>query len=192
MATKKCPNGHQYDSSIYGDSCPFCPTSGGGHTKVNNDYNDYGGETRATGGWGGDSGETIPMGDAGIGGHTVIRTVAVGAGDNDSGKKLVGLLVSYSAKASGEVYKVYEGRTIIGRDPSCDISFPGDNHMSMRHLIIQYVAANGSFRIQDQGSSNGTYLNGTAYVMGDVMTLKSNDILVLGSTKLIFMAIPEF
>lgn len=24
MATKKCPNGHQYDTSIYGDNCPFC------------------------------------------------------------------------------------------------------------------------------------------------------------------------
>ena len=34
MATKKCPNGHQYDSSIYGDNCPFCPS---GHTHVNND-----------------------------------------------------------------------------------------------------------------------------------------------------------
>lgn len=34
MATKKCPNGHQYDSSIYGDNCPFCP--GEGHTRVNN------------------------------------------------------------------------------------------------------------------------------------------------------------
>ena len=27
MATKKCINGHQYDSSIYGDNCPFCPSS---------------------------------------------------------------------------------------------------------------------------------------------------------------------
>ncbi len=33
MATKKCPNGHQYDSGIYGDNCPFCPESS--HTRVN-------------------------------------------------------------------------------------------------------------------------------------------------------------
>ncbi len=26
MATKTCPIGHQYDSDIFGDDCPFCPS----------------------------------------------------------------------------------------------------------------------------------------------------------------------
>lgn len=25
MPKKVCPNGHIYDSSIYGDECPLCP-----------------------------------------------------------------------------------------------------------------------------------------------------------------------
>ena len=62
MATKKCPNGHQYDSSIYGDNCPFCPS---GHTHVNNDSES---ETKATmangiGGATGATGATAPMND---------------------------------------------------------------------------------------------------------------------------------
>lgn len=29
MAKNYCPNGHIYDSSIYGDNCPLCPQGGG-------------------------------------------------------------------------------------------------------------------------------------------------------------------
>lgn len=28
MPKKVCPNGHIYDSSIYGDECPLCPKGG--------------------------------------------------------------------------------------------------------------------------------------------------------------------
>lgn len=203
MATKKCPNGHQYDSSIYGDNCPFCPSPNSGHTQAAEDFG--GGETKATGAWdgGGETKATNDWNSSGNnptqamqdydGGHTVIRTVGGPNGSNpDGGRRVVGILVSYTANPAGEVYKVYEGRTLIGRDRTCDISFPNDSHMSGKHLLIQYVEAKGSFRAKDQGSSNGTYVNGTVYVMDEPIELKSNDVIVLGSTKLLFLAIPEF
>ena len=28
MPKKTCPNGHIYDSNIYGDECPLCPKDG--------------------------------------------------------------------------------------------------------------------------------------------------------------------
>ena len=105
MATKKCPNGHQYDSSIYGDNCPFCPQSG--HTQVN--MPGIGAPTAKTeinNNFNGNStpGATAPttpyypgMPDVpgGGGGHTVIRTVGQpGSPNPDGGRKLVGLLVS--------------------------------------------------------------------------------------------------
>lgn len=178
MATKKCVNGHLYDPAIYGDTCPFCPSSNGA-TKVNA-YNqeDYG--TQVIGG----DQPTKPTETIGLDenesseGHTVIHHVGVHAtgetGVNEN-RRLVGLLVSYSAVSSGEVYKVFEGRTTIGRDRTCDIPFPNDNHMSAKHLLIQYVEAKGSFRAQefDKGSANGSYVNGQVYVLGDVIDLKT-------------------
>lgn len=194
MATKKCPNGHQYDSTIYGDNCPFCPNSNG-HTHVNNNFG--GGVTQATMDWSGletAPTETLQHFD-GDGGRTVIRPVGGSDVPNpDGGRRVVGVLASYSSNPAGEVYKVYEGRTTIGRDRTCDIPFPNDSHMSSKHLLIQYVEAKGSFRAQeyDRGSANGSYVNGQVYVLGDVIELKTNDVIVLGGTKFVFLAIPEF
>lgn len=196
MATKKCPNGHQYDSSIYGDNCPFCPESS--HTRVNDSNSGYDGETRATDSWSGSSGDTsatTPYHEDYGGGHTVIRNLdGTGASNPDGGRKVVGLLVSYDTNPAGEIFKIFEGRTTIGRNATCDIAITEDMNMSSEHLLIQYVPAKGSFRAQEygNGSSNGTYVNGVVYVLGDTIDLKSGDVLVLGKTKFLFIAIPEF
>lgn len=193
MATKKCANGHLYDAAIYHDQCPFCPSSSEKKTKVvSGDEED--GKTRPIKDY--DPVEpTIPINDD-EGGRTVIRPVGPdGTSVNEAGgRRMVGLLVSYSASPAGEVFKVYEGRTTIGRDRTCDIPFPGDKNMSSHHLLIQYVSAKGAFRAQeyDKGSSNGTYINGQVYVLGDVVDLKDKDVLVVGGTKFVFLAIPEF
>ena len=196
MATKKCANGHLYDPAIYGDKCPFCP-SPTGSTKVNTDFQEGHG-TKVLGGDEPKPTETIGInGNDAAGGATVIRHVggtATGETGVSENRRLVGLLVSYSANPTGEVYKVYEGRTTIGRDRTCDIPFPNDSHMSAKHLLIQYVEAKGAFRAQeyDKGSANGSYVNGQVYVLGDVIDLKNNDVIVIGGTKFIFLAIPEF
>lgn len=194
MATKKCPNGHQYDSGIYGDNCPFCPESS--HTKVNRAAGGFDGATRPTGDWGsGETGATAPYQNDFGGGHTVIRNLnGTNASNPDGGRKMVGLLVSYDINPAGEIHKIYEGRTTIGRNATCDIAITEDMNMSSEHLLIQYVPAKGCFRAQEfgSGSSNGTFVNGVVYVLGDVIDLKSGDVLVLGKTKFLFLAIPEF
>jgi len=196
MATKKCANGHLYDPAIYGDKCPFCPSSTGS-TKVDTDFQ-YGLGRWVLGGEEPKPTATIGIdGNDAAGGATVIRHVggtATGETGVSENRRLVGLLVSYSANPTGEVYKVYEGRTTIGRDRTCDIPFPNDSHMSAKHLLIQYVEAKGAFRAQeyDKGSANGSYVNGQVYVLGDVIDLKNNDVIVIGGTKFIFLAIPEF
>lgn len=199
MATKTCPNGHKYDSSIYGNNCPFCPNSGD-ETIGNDDFD--GGETRATGGYDDDE-PTAPTGEYDPDGGDGEGTIVIDPSDpsfeepkkkKPSGRRLVGLLVSYSDNPSGEVYKVFEGRTTIGKSRLCDIPFPDDKYMSSNHLLIQYVAAKGEFRAQeyDKGSSNGTYVNGEVYVLGDSITLNNGDVIVLGGTKFKFLAIPKF
>jgi len=48
-------------------------------------------------------------------------------------------------------------KTIIGRDPGCDITLPLE-HLSRQHVILE--VKNGQLHIQDLDSSNGTFLNG--------------------------------
>lgn len=193
MATKKCANGHLYDAAIYGERCPFCP-SPTGSTKVNTGMQDglgtkvLGGEepTQPT--------ETIIDGNDAVGGGTKIRhsdDAVTGKTKIGENRRLVGLLVSYSTNPTGEVYKVYEGRTIIGRDRTCDIPFPNDQQMSSKHLLIQYVGAKGVFKAKDLGSSNGSNVNENIYVMDEAIELKTNDKIVLGDTVLIFLTIPN-
>ena len=190
MATKKCPNGHQYDSSIYGDNCPFCPESS--HTKVNNATGSFDGATRPTGDWVGvETGATALLQDEFGGGHTVIRNLnGTGASNPDGGRKVVGVLVSYSANPAGEVFKIYEGRNIVGRSATADICFSNDDKMSSNHLLILFVEAEGIVWAEDQKSSNGTYINGK-FARG-MVELHTNDVIVLGATKMVFLGVPEF
>lgn len=188
MATKKCPNGHQYDSSIYGDQCPFCPSTPTG-THVNT------ASTRVNSPMGGtptNESPTIPIQaeqNAG-GGRTVIRSVnGTSIGPSDGGRKLVGLLVSYDQSPLGEVYKIYEGRNIIGRGNTCDIPITNDSHISTEHLLILYRNGDNIFWADDMNSSNGSYINGT--FVSEKMKIHTNDIIVIGASKFVFLAIPQ-
>lgn len=62
MATKKCINGHQYDSSIYGDNCPFCPSS---HSTRVLDDDTTTGKTQVLGGNMNAETDTIDLGKSG-------------------------------------------------------------------------------------------------------------------------------
>lgn len=198
MATKKCANGHLYDPAIYGDKCPFCP-SPVGSTKIATTIAPENFGTKVIGEDINVSkpSETIALSNPGndVVGGTVIRrapnATTIDGVTTTENRKLVGLLVSYSANPSGEVYKVYEGRTVIGRDVTCDIPFPNDRHMSSKHLLIQYVEAKGTFKAKDMGSSNGSNVNGNIYVMDETFDLNTNDRIVLGGTIFVFLTIPS-
>lgn len=204
MATKKCPNGHQYDSSIYGDNCPFCPESS--HTRVNPGY----GSTQATvappamptAGINNnpynqmqETAATRPMQDFNnqpiAGGHTVIRTLEGPGNPNvEGGRKVVGILITYSTNPAGDVYKIYEGRNMIGRNNTNDIVISTDEKVSGTHLLIFFNEAEGVFWANDQFSSNGTYINGK-FSRGETQ-IQTNDVIVIGKTKFVFLGVPEF
>jgi hypothetical protein len=204
MAKRTCSKGHIYDSAIYGDNCPFCPSPGtgtvvnngggtdggafsGGGTEVNADF---GGRTQVNGGTA-TSGPTIPMGGGnaggGVAGGTVIRPAGGGTG-TPSGKKIVGLLVTYDTAPSGQVFHIYEGRNYIGRDVTTDVTIQSDSQVSGKHFSVLYRVADGKFKFKDEQSSNGTFLN---EVLTDEGELATFDVIRIGSTKLIFIAIPQ-
>ena len=222
MIKKTCPNGHVYDQSIYGDTCPLCPPAAndghntvtgmsmapdkpsGAHTKVVQPSMPQGGIPNMPG-------MQDPTGSTRVSPNvrqqvqeaahaqaqnttakTTIRRnpammgAAVKPGDN--GRKLVGFLVTYNRTPMGKAFNIYEGRNYIGRDASCDISVPDDNQMSGKHMLIRYLSGNNKFSFKDEMSSNGTYVNKELLDEGE---LQNYDIIRVGSTLFIFIAIPQ-
>lgn len=221
MPKKVCPNGHIYDSSIYGDECPLCPKGG------SNMSFDESASTKAHAPWepstpyqpeqgthiaspnaqvfgnagngamfGGEdvSGETkirpnqpgAQQPQAPVGGGTVIRQPKGAAAGK--GRKLVGFLVTYNGDPLGKAFNLYEGKNFIGRDQSCDISLPWDHQMSGRHMSILYRNVDNKFKYRDEQSSNGTFVNKE---LSDEGELQNYDIIRLGNTVFIFIAIPK-
>lgn len=120
------------------------------------------------------------------GGHTVIRRP--GAAQASAGRKLVGFLVTYNRDPMGKAYNIYEGRNYIGRDHSCDICINDDSQMSGRHMSILYRNVDNKFKFRDEQSSNGTFINKELKDDGE---LQNYDIIRVGSTLFIFIAIPK-
>lgn len=196
---KKCPNGHQYDGALYGDNCPFCPQSGTTPTpsttsgekthvistkpteplKPTAPLNDNGGSYS----------KTKPYADEQPGDRTVIR-IPGQDGTVMDGRRVVGMLVSYTTAPTGDVFLIREGKTVVGRDPKCDIVVP-DQAVSREHLHIVYHEANNrTFRLKDNMSSGGTFVNGK--FEGDIIQLQANDVIIIGRHKFIFIPIPVF
>lgn len=200
---KQCANGHYYDSAIYGNTCPFCPT--GGETFINNgggtEVSDAGG-TIPNGGGGtipNGGGGTIPNNGGNVdptikwnpknqtkpAGGTVIRPAGSSDAPNQQGRKLVGFLVTYSTDSMGESFKLYEGKNFVGKSVTCDIAITKDQAISDKHLTILYRA--GKYLFKDEMSTNGTIVNGELLEDGH---LKNQDVITIGQTTFVFLAIP--
>ena len=96
--------------------------------------------------------------------------------------KLVGWLVTYDLDKYGVDFRLYEGRNIIGRDPSCSVCI-NDAKVSAQHAILLY--RNEKFRIKDNLSVNGTIVNGED-IDDDSVLLSDGDIIKVGNTNLLF------
>lgn len=196
MALKTCKNGHTFDTGIYGDKCPYCPSgetvttkfNGGGETV----YDNAPFRTMAFD----SSAKPTEMPTAStdneyqvVGGGTVIRPAGGKGSSADSGanRRLAGLLVSYDTNPLGDVFKIFEGRNLIGRGATMDIPLKGDNQISTEHLLILYRSGEGVFWAVDQKSSNGTYVNGE---FKNEAQLKNFDVITVGNTRLTFISVP--
>jgi len=86
-------------------------------------------------------------------------------------------------KAGDEISKSFDlikNKCVIGRDPNSDIVI-GDIEVSKKHLTI--TRKGNVFQVEDQNSTNGTFLNGkklkkpTAIKNGDLISLGKNQVL---------------
>lgn len=80
---------------------------------------------------------------------------------------------------AGLTYVLGAGETLVGRGSDCDIFF-GDVTVSRHHAMLN--ADKRGLRIEDLGSTNGTYVNGDR---ADAADLKDGDELIIGKFHLI-------
>lgn len=88
-------------------------------------------------------------------------------------------LIVETGPQAGLTYVLAEGDTVAGRGAECDI-FLGDVTVSRTHALFN--VAGDRLRVQDLGSTNGTYVNGA---WADAYALSAGDEVIIGKFHLI-------
>jgi hypothetical protein len=103
-------------------------------------------------------------------------SAAPGAPATGSGPRLVAV----GGMAMGQIYPI-TGEASIGRDPANAIALAMDTTVSRRHAVI--APSNGGYAIRDEGSSNGTFVNGARV---SESPLRPGDEVSIGGTRFRF------
>jgi pSer/pThr/pTyr-binding forkhead associated (FHA) protein len=90
-------------------------------------------------------------------------------------------LVALDGPYAGQQFPLRSGETTIGREPGRDVALIGDPTTSRRHAVI--VQQNGAFVLRDEGSANGTFVNGARVTE---QTLQLGDEVRFGSNRFRF------
>ena len=203
MAYLRCPKGHYYKDEF--EECPFCKAAAEMEAEAAAPAAPVSGETMLAPDAGEtilvpDAGETrlapdpvapaphAPVHPADVSGATMLIDHSVRK-DPDSGefrvmedtrgyRKLVGWLVSYTIDEMGVDFKLFEGRNMIGRDPSCAVCVK-DPAASLNHAMLLYRS--GRYSIMDQQSTSGTFVNDEDIEL-DPRYLKDGDLIRIGQT----------
>lgn len=88
------------------------------------------------------------------------------------------LLVGQDGVYAGQVFPVAGPNVTIGRDPGNSIALVADSTVSRRHAHL--VDEGGTYVLYDDGSSNGTFVNGARI---SVQQLAPGDIINFGASK---------
>jgi hypothetical protein len=110
-----------------------------------------------------------------------MRTMAIdaAAGGTTPIGSAVGWLVPLDGPQTGELFQL-KGRCVVGKAPDCDVSL-NDPSISGRHA--EFIAGRSGFRVNDLGSTNGTYVNDKKITSQDLV---DNDTVRLGRTNFKF------
>jgi len=93
------------------------------------------------------------------------------------------LLQIYPACSNSELMRLKSSRTVIGRDPSCDITIR-DNAMSRSHAAVDLLGR--GYFLTDLNSTNGTYLDDQ--LLRGRTPLEGGELIRMGGCILKFMA----
>lgn len=96
--------------------------------------------------------------------------------------RLIGSVGTYQ----GVIFDLNSSSVVIGRDASNGVPLPNDTNASRRHATLTGQA--GQFTITDNGSSNGTFVNGVKILTGTPHPLRTGDEIQIGMTRFRFEA----
>jgi hypothetical protein len=150
---KKCPSCGEKLHETW-DQCPYCGWSQGAEPRV--------------------------VAAPAPSGQPKMRTMAIDAqGAPAAGGSGVGWLVPLDGPQSGELFQL-RGRTIVGTAPDCDVVMR-EQSISGRHA--EFTSTAGGFRVNDLGSTNGTYVNDKRVTASELI---DNDSVRLGRVNFKF------
>jgi len=95
---------------------------------------------------------------------------------------LAGFLVSYDQSELGVFWPLYQGQNVLGRkgaSAGLDIEIDSPT-TSSRHGVVYASARPGRLKVEDVGSTNGTFLNEAPIERGKKFELRDNDTLRFG------------
>lgn len=197
MTLVKCPNGHYYDSSRFGNNCPHCGMSvaasiGADQTTVPLNIPDAPQPANAVT-------EPLTVSQPVVSQPANVtvpivsdddRTLPVTAdmldGMAEKPAPVVGWLVCTDGVNKGTDYRLHQGRNFIGRSPEMDVCILGDNTVSRSsHAIVVYDPRSNVYLAQPGSSKELFYVNDKLVL--NPVELKTMDLLNIGDTKLMFV-----
>jgi pSer/pThr/pTyr-binding forkhead associated (FHA) protein len=102
-------------------------------------------------------------------------------------RALAGFLVSYDQSEFGVFWPLYQGQNVLGRKGAgagLDIEIDSPT-TSSRHAIVYASARPGRLKVEDSGSTNGTFMNEAPIERGKKFELRDNDTLRFGGFNVI-------
>lgn len=197
MTLVKCPNGHYYDSSRFGNNCPHCGMSGAAsigadQTTVPLNIPDAPQPANAV-----TEPLTVSQPVVSQSANVTVpivsdddRTLPVTAdmldGMVEKPAPVVGWLVCTDGVNKGTDYRLHQGRNFIGRSPEMDVCILGDNTVSRSsHAIVVYDPRSNVYLAQPGSSKELFYVNDKLVL--NPVELKTMDLLNIGDTKLMFV-----
>jgi hypothetical protein len=100
----------------------------------------------------------------------------------NSPRVLAGFLVSYEGNSMGTYWPIYQGRSVVGRkDAAQGLDIQIDHPTtSSRHAVLLAAARPGRIKLEDTGSTNGTFLGERRLEAGKPHELDDGDVLRFG------------
>lgn len=179
----ECPNNHFYDADKF-PTCPYCndvsnsgfaPTVPGGDVTFDPTVPES--EIVNT--------PPAPIAESETTETDTQKTLAYF--EEDLGvKPVVGWLVCIEGNHIGKDFRLIAGRNFIGRSSKMDVCLEGDSSVSRdAHAVVVYEPKGNTYLIQPGTSKELSYLNDEVVLESKI--IKSNDVITVGSTKLMFI-----
>ncbi|HYQ02416.1 MAG TPA: FHA domain-containing protein [Polyangiaceae bacterium] len=97
-------------------------------------------------------------------------------------RALAGFLISFDQSELGMFWPLYQGQNVLGRkgaSAGLDIEIDSPT-TSSRHAVLYASARPGRLKVEDVGSTNGTFMNEAPLERGKKFELRDNDTLRFG------------